>query len=261
MSITGEPDGEGGGPTRSGSRSRRHHRDARRGRCPGGGPGRAARARQPWPGGQRVDVSFLGATMASLVNQAQNAFATRVAPGRLGNAHPNIVPYETFDTADGAIVVAVGSERQWARVCAALGLAELAADPWFVTNGDRVEHRAALRRASRRASASGPNAAWLRALAGAGVPAGPINDIVEAFDSPEAAALGMTVDAGAPGRGARSARWASRSRSRRRRHRSGRPRRPSASTPTRSCRASATTPAAIATSGPAGSSDDAGYNS
>ena len=84
-------------------------------------------------------------TLASLVNQAQNAFATGVAPGRLGNAHPNIVPYETFETADGSIAVAVGSERQWLRFCAALGVPELAADPRFASNGDRVEHRDELR--------------------------------------------------------------------------------------------------------------------
>src|SRR5436190_866040 len=79
------------------------------------------------------------------VNQAQNAFATGVAPGRLGNAHPNIVPYETFETADGSVAVAVGSERQWLRFCAALGVPELAADPRFASNGDRVEHRDELR--------------------------------------------------------------------------------------------------------------------
>ena len=89
--------------------------------------------------GQRIDVSLLGSTLASLVNQAQNAFVSGVAPGRLGNAHPNIVPYETFATADGAIALAVGSERQWARLCAAVGAPALGVDPRFATNGDRVE--------------------------------------------------------------------------------------------------------------------------
>ena len=91
-----------------------------------GGSGRTGRP----PGrGQRVDVSLLGSTLAILVNQAQNAFVSGVAPGRLGNAHPNIVPYETFATADGAIAIAVGSERQWPRLCVALGLPELAERP------------------------------------------------------------------------------------------------------------------------------------
>ncbi len=96
-------------------------------------------------GGQRVDVSLLGSTLAILVNQAQNAFVTGRSPGRRGNAHPNIVPYETFATADGEIAVAVGSERQWPRFCAVLGRDDLAADPRFATNGDRVDHRTELR--------------------------------------------------------------------------------------------------------------------
>ena len=125
---------------------RRRDRDARRGQHAGRARRtRARRRRRPRGGGQRVDISLLGATLASLVNQAQNAFVSGVAPGRLGNAHPNIVPYETFATADGAIAVAVGSERQWPRFCAALGVPELAADPRFASNGDRVEHRAELR--------------------------------------------------------------------------------------------------------------------
>ena len=153
------------------------------------------RAEGPAPGrGQRIDISLLGSTLASLVNQAQNAFATGVAPGRLGNAHPNIVPYETFATSDGAIAIAVGSERQWPRVCAALDLPELATDPRFATNGERVDRRAVLRpmlaeRFSRRATGE-----WRAVLDAAQIPNGPINDIVEAFASPEAAALGMTVE-------------------------------------------------------------------
>jgi crotonobetainyl-CoA:carnitine CoA-transferase CaiB-like acyl-CoA transferase len=74
-----------------------------------------------WAAGQRIDISLLESTLAILVNQAQNAFATGVAPGRLGNAHPNIVPYETFATADGELALAVASERQWPRACEALG--------------------------------------------------------------------------------------------------------------------------------------------
>ena len=96
-----------------------------------------------------------------LVNQAQNAFVTGRAPARRGNAHPNIVPYETFATADGEIAVAVGSERQWPRFCAAIGLAELARDPRFATNGDRVEHRAALRPILAERLRERPAAGWL----------------------------------------------------------------------------------------------------
>jgi crotonobetainyl-CoA:carnitine CoA-transferase CaiB-like acyl-CoA transferase len=144
--------------------------------------------------GQRVDISLLGATLASLVNQAQNAFATGEPPGRLGNAHPNIVPYETFATADGAIAIAVGSERQWASLCDALGLSDLGSDPRFATNGDRVEQRAELRPRLASRLAERTTADWLAALDTADVPAGAINDVVAAFASPEAEALGMTVE-------------------------------------------------------------------
>ncbi len=107
--------------------------------------GRGRTAAIDGAGGQRIDVSLLESTLAVLVNQAQNAFVTGEAPGRLGNAHPNLVPYETFATADGELAVAVGSERQWPRLCMALGLPGLAADERFSTNGGRVDNRADLR--------------------------------------------------------------------------------------------------------------------
>jgi crotonobetainyl-CoA:carnitine CoA-transferase CaiB-like acyl-CoA transferase len=142
--------------------------------------------------GQRVDVSLLGSTLAALVNQAQNAFATGVAPGRLGNAHPNIVPYETFETADGTIAVAVGSERQWPRFCMALGLPALADDPRFATNGERVAHRADLIPTLADRFATRSSSEWLAALDAAEIPAGPINDVLEAFGSPWAE--GRTIE-------------------------------------------------------------------
>ena len=153
------------------------------------------RASGPRPGsGQRVDVSLLGATLSALVNQAQNAFVSGVAPVRRGNAHPNIVPYETFETADGEIAVAVGSERQWPRLCVALGLPALADDPRFATNGDRVERRAELRPTLADRFTERSSAEWLAVLEVAEIPAGPINDVLEAFASPEAIARGMTVE-------------------------------------------------------------------
>lgn len=142
-------------------------------------------------GGQRVDASLLGSTLAALVNQAQNAFTTGRAPGRQGNAHPNIVPYASFATADGELAVAVGSERQWPRFCDALGLTELAVDPRFATNGDRVDHREILRPIIAARLAERSTAEWLAALDAADVPCGPIRDVLAAFDSPEAAALDM----------------------------------------------------------------------
>ncbi len=153
------------------------------------------RAAGPRPGlGQRVDVSLLAATLSALVNQAQNAFVSGVAPVRRGNAHPNIVPYETFETADGEIAVAVGSERQWPRLCVALGLPALADDPRFATNGDRVERRAELRPTLAERFAERSTGEWLAVLEAAEIPAGPINDVIAAFAAPEAVARGMTVE-------------------------------------------------------------------
>jgi len=142
--------------------------------------------------GQRIDLSLLGSTLAALVNQAQNAFVGGDSPGRLGNAHPNIVPYETFETADGTIAVAVGSERQWPRFCRALGLPALADDPRFATNGDRVEHRSELIPTLAARFAERSVGDWLAALDAAEIPAGPINDVAAAFASPWA--TGRTVE-------------------------------------------------------------------
>jgi len=196
MSITGEPDGRplkvgvaisdvvsglfGAVAVLAGLLAR--ERGARAGAEPGG----AAT-------GQRIDVSLLQSTLAVLVNQAQNALVTGRAPARRGNAHPSIVPYETFRTSDGEIALGVGSERQWARLGPALGLAELATDARFAANGDRVEHRDELipmlaGRFSTRSSAE-----WLAILDAAGIPAGPILDLPHAFSSPQAAALGARV--------------------------------------------------------------------
>ena len=193
MSITGAPDAEGGGPTKVGVAitdvvtglngavailgalvARERDADDARGRA-----------------GQRIDLSLMGSALAMLVNQAQNAFAGDV-PGRLGNAHPNIVPYQAFETVDGAIAVAVGSERQWPRFCRVLGLPALADDPAFATNGDRVANRATLIPTLAARFAERASADWLAGLAEADVPAGPINDVAEAFGSPWAA--GRTVE-------------------------------------------------------------------
>jgi crotonobetainyl-CoA:carnitine CoA-transferase CaiB-like acyl-CoA transferase len=143
--------------------------------------------------GTRIDVSLLESTLAILVNQAQGAFATGRAPARRGNAHPSIVPYETFATADGEIAIGVGSQRQWARLCEALGLPSLATDARFATNGDRVDNRAELIPilAARLATAS--TAGWLATLDEAGIPCGPILDVVEAFETPQARAIGARV--------------------------------------------------------------------
>ncbi len=148
---------------------------------------------KPRSGGQRVDVSLLQSTLAILANQAQNAFVTGSSPGRLGNAHPNIVPYETFPTADGVIAVGVGSERQWPRLCEALGMPELAPDPRFASNGDRVERRAELIPLLVARFATATSEEWLARLEAAEIPAGPLLDVVEAFATPQARAVGARV--------------------------------------------------------------------
>jgi crotonobetainyl-CoA:carnitine CoA-transferase CaiB-like acyl-CoA transferase len=144
-------------------------------------------------GGQRIDVSLLQSTLAVLVNQAQNALVTGRAPARRGNAHPSIVPYETFRTSDGEIALGVGSERQWARLGPAIGLPGLGSDPRFAANGDRVEHRDELIPILAERFRARSSKEWLEVLDAAGVPAGPILDLPAALSSPQAAALGARV--------------------------------------------------------------------
>ena len=197
MSITGQRDEESGRPTKVGVAIA----DVVAG-LQGAVAVLAALIGRDGVGGQRVDVSLLASTLAVLVNQAQNAFAGGVAPGRLGNAHPNIVPYQAFETADGEIAIAIGSERQWPRFCRALGLPALADEPRFSTNGDRVRNRDELIPTLRDRLLERTSEAWLAALDAADIPAGPINDITEAFASPWAAARPMTVEIDHPAFGA-----------------------------------------------------------
>ena len=185
MSITGFSDEEGGGATKVGVAIT----DIVTGLL--GAVGVLAAVRSGV--GQRIDVSLLESTLAMLINQAQNAFINGEPPVRRGNAHPNIVPYETFATADGQIAVAVGSERQWPRLCHALGLDHLASDPRFADNDSRVRNRAELRPLLASRFASAPSADWLVALDAAEVPCGPVNDVIDAFGQAQAQARSMRV--------------------------------------------------------------------
>lgn len=195
MSITGFPDETGGQPTKVGVAVS----DLTTGML-GAVAVLAALAGRDRPGspahgrGQRIDISLLEATLAWLANQAQGYLVTGRPPGRLGNAHPSIVPYETFATADGAVAVAVGSERQWRRFAAAIGAPELTHDSRFATNGDRVVNREALRGLIAARLAAEPTSTWLARFRGAEVPAGPINDLEAAFASPQVAARGLLAD-------------------------------------------------------------------
>lgn len=192
MSITGFPDAEGGRPTKVGVAVS----DVVTGLM-GAVAVLAALAGRDRPGGpaaglgQRIDVSLFASTLTLLVNQAQNAFVTGRSPSRQGNAHPNIVPYESFATRDGEIALAVGSERQWRRFCEGIGRPELADDSRFRTNGDRVRNRSLLRPIIAERLAAATTAEWLDRFDAAEVPAGPINDVLAAFDSPPARAQGL----------------------------------------------------------------------
>ena len=194
MSITGFNDREGGQPTKVGVAIS----DVVTGLlgCVAVLAALEGRGRSDSPAhdrGQRIDLSLLESTLAILINQAQNAFATGRSPGRRGNAHPNIVPYETFATSDGELALAVGSERQWRRFCTALDLPELAADPRLATNGERVARRDALRPILAGRLAGATTAAWLERLEEAEVPCGPIQGVLEALQSEQAQARSMTA--------------------------------------------------------------------
>jgi crotonobetainyl-CoA:carnitine CoA-transferase CaiB-like acyl-CoA transferase len=198
MSITGDPDSTGGHPTKVGVAIS----DVVTGLFATIGVLAALLARGgTGVAGQRVDVSLLSSTLAVLVNQAQNAFVTGVSPTRRGNAHPNIVPYETFATADGELALAVGSERQWPRFCVAIGLPDLATDARFATNGERVVHRETLRPLLAERFLERTTATWVETLAAAEIPCGPIADVGAAFASPEARARGMLVEVEHPALG------------------------------------------------------------
>lgn len=143
--------------------------------------------------GQWIDMALFDTQLAVLANQATNWLIGGRLPRRMGNAHPNIAPYQVFAAADGPIVIACGNDGQFARLCAALDL-QLDADPRFATNRERVAHRDALLDALEPALAAQPRSDILAALEAAGVPAGPINTVAEAFADPQAEARGMVLE-------------------------------------------------------------------
>jgi len=132
--------------------------------------------------GQSIDVALLDAQIAWLANVAHNYLATGETPARYGNAHPSIVPYETFATADSRIAVGIGADAQYRKFCKAAGRPDLAADPRFQTNAGRVEHRRTLLPLLRELFQTRTSTEWLDVLAALGVPAGPINDVAAALE-------------------------------------------------------------------------------
>ncbi|MGH9330585.1 MAG: CaiB/BaiF CoA transferase family protein, partial [Vicinamibacterales bacterium] len=148
-------------------------------------------ARERTGRGQLVDIGMLDATAALLTYQAGIFFATGSSPGRMGNRHPTIAPYETFTARDDDFVIAVGNDEQWRRFCGAIGLADLAGDPRFVTNRDRVTRYTELRPILAARLAERPRAAWLEALTAAGVPCGSVREVGEVLGDPQLEARGM----------------------------------------------------------------------
>lgn len=143
--------------------------------------------------GQQIDMSLLDVATSCMANQNLNYLSTGVAPQRLGNAHPNLAPYQVMDCSDGWVIIAVGNDGQFVRFCALLGLASLAEDARFVTNADRVANRDGLTEVLTDATTRLTKAQMLAACEAHGVPAGPINDMADVFDDPQIKARGMQL--------------------------------------------------------------------
>ncbi len=174
MSVTGEPDGR---PTKTGTALV----DMLCGLYAANGILAALRARDRDGAGQHVEVSLLDTSLAGLLNLASGYLNAGVVPERMGNDHPSIVPYGTYEAADGPFALAVGSDGLFARLCRELGRPELAGDERFATNPARLEHRAALDDELGRAFGEATADEWVARLRAAGVPVGPINDVAQAF--------------------------------------------------------------------------------
>ena len=148
--------------------------------------------------GQAIDMALLDTQVAMLANLGANYLVTGVAPRRMGNAHQNIVPYQVFEVADGHIILAVGNDGQFAKFCDIAGIAELAGDPRFARNADRVRHRLTLVPLLAEVMQRRTKAAWLGALEAARVPCGAINDLAEVFADPAVCARAMTAEVAHP---------------------------------------------------------------
>lgn len=190
MSITGERDGEpGGGPQKAGVAIA----DLATGLYSTIAVLAALAHRDRTGEGQYIDMALLDVQVALLANMNTNFLASGKPPVRWGNAHPNIVPYQTFQTRDGWIIVAVGNDGQFRKFVEAGGRPELADDERFATNPSRVRHRDTLVPILAEMVKARDKADWINALEAAGVPCGPINDLDEVFDNEQVVARGMQV--------------------------------------------------------------------
>ena len=141
--------------------------------------------------GQHIDLALLDVGIASLANQTMNYLFSGKAPQRMGNAHPNVVPYQDFPTADGDVIIAVGNDGQFSRLCTALGRPELASDPRYVSNTARIANRDTLIPALAEATRGRTTAEWVGIFETKGVPCGPINTLDQVFADPHVQARGM----------------------------------------------------------------------
>jgi glutaryl-CoA transferase len=153
----------------------------------------ALRHRDATGQGQQIDIGMLDTHVAWLANQGMNYLATRENPPRLGNQHPNIVPYQVFPTSDGYVVLSIGNDPTFKRFCESFGLAHLLADPRFATNAARVEHRALVTDTLTPVMKTKPTVAWVEQLEALKIGCGPINTLHDVFADPQAQARGVVV--------------------------------------------------------------------
>jgi crotonobetainyl-CoA:carnitine CoA-transferase CaiB-like acyl-CoA transferase len=191
MSVTGEPDdAPGGGPQRAGVPVA----DIITGMYASIAVCAALAHREHGGGGQHIDCALLDSQIALLAYQNTNYFASGTSPKRIGNLHPNIVPYQPFKTRDGSVIVACGNDNLYRKLCELLGRPELASDPRFATNGKRVENRSEITRVLQEHFLTRTTHEWVEALEAAGVPNGPINTIAQVFEEPQVIARGVKIE-------------------------------------------------------------------
>ncbi|SMX26763.1 Succinyl-CoA:(R)-benzylsuccinate CoA-transferase subunit BbsF [Pelagimonas phthalicica] len=189
MSITGDPDGQ---PQRAGVAIT----DLFTGLYSVSGILSALYQRERTGKGQHIDMALLDCAVAAMANQSMNYLSTGTPPGRTGNYHPNLTPYQVFDCSDGHIIIATGNDGQYQRLCGLLGLEEMAEDPDYLKNADRVANRDAMIARLSAATAQRSKADLLAACEAQGVPAGPINDMADVFADPQVQARGMQISPG-----------------------------------------------------------------
>lgn len=189
MSVTGFPDEEGGRPTKIGVGIA----DLMCGQYAVTGILSAIHARQHTGRGQHIDMALFDSQIAWLANQGLSYLTTGEVPGRLGNAHPTIVPYETFEASDGEFIIACGNDGQFRKLMQIADHEELADDPRFRTNQDRIANRAELIPLLNAYTRKRPAEAWISALEQAGVPCGPINTLDKVFTNPQAVHRGARI--------------------------------------------------------------------